>query len=133
MSSRYAMAVVVTLAMVAGCHNNKKQMTPQQVQRANANLEDARRRYQRAYPDARLGYVTSSNPEYQMVAVGQVTPADFHEGDIVTFVDADDNPLTTGRVLRVMKDELHVRYDAPQPGRRAPRQGDLMIRFKQVS
>ena len=42
--------------------------------------------------------------------------------------DTDQNPLTSGTVLRISGDALHLRYDTPEAGRRAPVIGDLAVK-----
>jgi hypothetical protein len=36
--------------------------------------------------------------------------------------------LTTGTIVRILPDSIHVRYDSPPRSGRTPRRGDVMVR-----
>jgi hypothetical protein len=130
-------ALLLTLIAVSscavGCHNGKKLDNPQVYKAVASDLAEMRTRYQRRDPATRLGLVVASNPKVDVVAVGEINPADFHVGDIVSFVDTSETPLASGTVVRKLSDSIHVRYDSPLKGSRAPREGDVMIKFRQAT
>ena len=117
------------LFAMVGC-GPKKLDTPQAYRAAAANVAEIRQRYQRRDPQTQVGLVLASNPTVRMVSVGEIDPNEFDSGDIVAFMDTSEHPLTSGRVIRRLTDSLHVEYDPPAAGRRAPREGDVMIRFR---
>jgi hypothetical protein len=124
-----ATIAAVLLFTTVGCRP-KRMDNPEVYRAAAANVAEIRQRYQRRDPQTQVGLVLAANPSVDMVAVGEVDPSQFRPGDIVSFVDTSENPLTSGRVIRVLTDSLHVRYDPPIGSRRAPREGDVMIRFR---
>ena len=75
----------------------------------------------------RVGVVIATRKQDRLVAVGQVRPADFREGQTVTFIDAQQRVLTTGTVVRVLADSVHVAYDRPVHSGREPGVGDMMV------
>ena len=123
-------SLIVTL-LVAGCRHDKPVLQPQQA--PPATVEKARQiqaAYQRAASGVVVGLVSDVNPDLYLAAVSEVAVSDFHPGDVVTFVDSNQNPVTTGSVLRIAGNALHVKYDPPRlAGGRPPKVGDLMVRF----
>ncbi len=117
---------VFAAALLVGCAPNKAAPA----ENGRAVLPSLQARYQRMYPGSRLGLVIAADPQFRLVAVGDLKPSDFRVNQIVTFIDPQENVLTTGTVVRLLPDAIHVKYDVPQPGHRAPRAGDIMIRFK---
>jgi hypothetical protein len=126
------MVVATAIATGTGCGPKKpppskpspRPATEQQVQ----TIRDA---YNRAYPDSRVGVVTGTlrHPSGYFVSVGEVSAADFREGQTVTFVDSQQRVLTTGTVVRILADQVHVLVDAPKSGGRMPGVGDVMVKL----
>jgi hypothetical protein len=83
-----------------------------------------------ADPKAIVGLVTAVLPDEMYAAVGDVDLKDFTEGEAITFIDTNKKFLTNGIVKKVTASALHVQYEAPGPGSRAPQLGDLAVRFK---
>jgi hypothetical protein len=81
-------------------------------------------------PKAIVGLVIAVLPDQMYAAVGDIDVKDFTEGEVVTFIDSNKNPLENGIIKKVTSDALHVQYEAPGPGSRAPKVGDLAVRFK---
>ncbi len=48
---------------------------------------------------------------------------------MITFLDGNQKVLTTGKVIRVLPEAVHVKYEAPATGSRAPVVNDLAVRF----
>jgi hypothetical protein len=124
------LAGVLVLGLLAvGCAPKKapSKLAPQPASaEAVQTIRDA---YFRAYPDSRVGVVTAVRPQNKLVAVGEVNGADFREGDLVTFIDAHQKVLTTGTVVRVLSDSVHVVYENPSAGGRVPLVGDIMVKL----
>ena len=128
-----ALLIVLVIApCLVGCHSGKKLDNPRVYRAVAADLAEMRTRYQRRDPATRLGLVVASNPQVDIVSVGEINTAEFHVGDIVSFVDTNETPLASGTVVRKLSDSIHVRYD-PLKGARAPHEGDVMIRFRQAT
>jgi hypothetical protein len=81
-------------------------------------------------PKAIVGLVTAVLPDQMYAAVGDVDVKDFNEGEVVTFIDSNKQPLVNGVIKKVTADALHVQYEKPATGSRAPKVGDLAVRFK---
>jgi hypothetical protein len=116
---------------LTGCASRKKQVADPSYPATANMLSQVRLHAQHADPAARVGLVTDAEPKNRLVAVSDINPADFAVNQNVAFVDSRENALTSGTVVRILSNSIHVRYDPPtRVGARAPRQGDIMIRFK---
>ena len=95
---------------------------PQTVQRI-------RDKYQQAYSESQVGVVLEALDDAPFVAVGELpAPASLRENQAVTFLDRHERVLTTGQIVRVLPDSVHVRVNSPPRGGREPRRGDVMVR-----
>ena len=127
---RFLPALLLALSL-AGCRHHKKVEGPVAPRPATEDqVTRIRETYQRIYPDSRVGVVTAVRPQDNLVKVSEVDPKDFRINDIVAFMNSNQDPLTTGVVIHLTPDGLHVRYDPPRAGRRAPENGDLAVRFR---
>ncbi len=81
-------------------------------------------------PSARVGQVDEVNPDENTASVGNIDTTGLAEGEIVTFLDGNQKPLTTGKIIRVLPGAIHVKYTAPLANGRPPIVGDLAVRFK---
>jgi hypothetical protein len=128
---RALMLLMVSAAVLAGCAR-KPPPQPDTFEPASmARLQQMRRVYEASSPDARLGLVIAINKEVEMIGVGDVNGQEFRPGDVVTFIDSRNRPIGTGTVVRVFARELHIKYDRPTASGRLPREGDVMVRFRQ--
>jgi len=80
-------------------------------------------------PEAHIGHVTEVSTGDNRAAIGEIVTDGLKEGDIVTFLDGMEKPITTGKIIRVLPDAIHVKYDAPLPDGRVPVVGDIAVRF----
>jgi len=127
-SRKLILIIFATAAVGTGCAHKKPPPSQPSPQPATAQQVQAiREAYNRAYPDSRVGVVIATRKQDRLVAVGQVRPADFREGQTVTFIDAQQRVLTTGTVVRVLADSVHVAYDRPVHSGREPGVGDMMV------
>jgi hypothetical protein len=72
--------------------------------------------------------VIATRPQDALAAIGEVKGADFQVNQVVTFIDSNQKVLTTGTVVRILPDSVHVRYVDPDGDGRAPRIGDVMVK-----
>jgi hypothetical protein len=125
--------LLLTIAIAAGCRSYPKAApVPERVEAVSPdNAEALRVAYRQQYPNSQLGVVaaTINHDHGQFVAVGGVDVSQLAIGQLVTFFDSKQRPLTNGTVVNVLPDSVHVRVDGPALGSRRPQVGDLMIRF----
>ena len=123
---RSIMSLMLLVGLATGCQNKAKQaagLPPPSPQDAAA----VRQRYMQLNANNRVGVVTAVRPESHLAAVGDVPLQDFSIGDVLTFIDAHEQPFNTGEVVNASSTSLHVKYDAK---RRAPREGELAVRLR---
>jgi hypothetical protein len=96
---------------------------------AQPYTEEIRQLLQKRNPDAMIGRVIAVLPEESLAAVAELDASRFRPGDSVQFFGTEDVELGFGRVVQVLSNAIHVRYDAPTDQRRAPVVGDLVIWF----
>src|SRR4051812_6547836 len=123
--ARLAVAgIIAMVSALAGCHGPMGVEPPANAKR----LDEIRAQFQKENPTAIVGRVADV---YQnLAAVGDVNVPDFREGDVVTFIDSKRKPMTTGKVVRMTANYVHVQFDPPKANGRAPVAGDLMVRVK---
>ena len=128
---RQTISLVMLAAVLAGCRSapKMKPSTPAPQPATPQRVEQIRQMYQRQNADIRVGLVIATLPQYRLAAVGDIPVKDIALNEIVTFIDGDENPLTTGLVVNKTEDTIHVKYDPFSPGRREPRVGDLAVRL----
>ena len=123
--------MMLVSAILVGCRKPPPPKTETFEPTSTERLQQMRRIYEASSPDARLGLVIAVNKEVEMIGVGDVNGQEFRPGDIVTFVDYRNRPIGTGTVVKVFPREVHVRYDRPTATGRVPREGDVMVKFRQ--
>ena len=69
---------------------------------------------------------TITDPPY--TAVSDLPLQEVKEGQTITFVDIQGNPVNNGTVMKVVGDSVHVKYD--KAGKRPPQKGDLAVWLK---
>lgn len=117
----------VVLGMAAGCRPKSGPPTAALPPEADASLvQQLRQSYQRIHPGTRVGLVTAVAEEVSLAAVSDIDLKSFKNGDILTFIDTNEQPFANGTVVNITDDALHVKY-TPASGGRAPRQGDLAV------
>lgn len=126
---RWQVVVVIGLvgSSLAGCGGSSRSDSMPPVDMPM--LAAARQDIQRSDPSALVGFVTEALPKERLVAVGELPVNQFRVGQVVMFVDVNQKRLTSGVVKRITTDELHIQYQPPPKDGRAPRMGDLAVRF----
>jgi hypothetical protein len=115
------------LCVLVGCRQTPQPSAPQAApspQRAAA----IREQLMQQAPNMLIGDVVEVYPQAQLAAVSNAAVERFHDGDVVTFLNAEKEPVATGQVVRIVGDQLHIRYEPAQNGR-PPQQGDLAVRI----
>ena len=119
---------LVMLCTLAGCAHRTDTAVSQPA--PPADVQAVRQAIRASDPKAIVGVVTAVLPDTSFASVGDVPVADFHVGEVVTFIDGEQHSLTHGVVKGISGDSLHVQYDKPATGGREPQVGDLAVRFK---
>jgi hypothetical protein len=126
----FAVALLLVAGAAVGCRSSNKTKASTTARPASAaDVQAIRNAYFRAYPESRVGVIIATRPQDRLVAVGQVNPSDFAQGQSVYFLDSQRHVLATGRIVRVLSDSVHAEYEPPAAGRRAPKTGDVMVRL----
>ena len=120
--------VALAAALIGGCTTTTTS-DDQPIAQPAGSLETVaqiRATYQAVNPDTRVGYVNAELPGAQLVSVTDVPVEDFRNGDAITFINAQQQVIATGRVVNVVENSVHVKYT---PGERAPGVGDVAVKF----
>jgi hypothetical protein len=128
-SKRLLPPFLLIVLLTVGCAPKRVPSQPSPQPATAEQVQSIREAYNRAYPDSRVGVVIATRKPARLVAVGEVSGNDFREGETVTFIDSKQRVLTTGTVVRVLSDSVHVQYLTPEHGRREPGVGDVMVRL----
>jgi hypothetical protein len=128
---RRLVLIAAATVVAAGCAHKKPPPPPPPAMASSDQVQAIRNAYFRAYPDSRVGVVSAvlRHKNGTFAAVGEVEGRDFHEGEVVTFIDGKQKVLATGTVVRVLPDAVHVLVDRPTGSGREPRAGDLMVKL----
>jgi hypothetical protein len=122
-----SIALIVCLSGCAATNENSNSAMPASAADAQT-VQRIRDKYARAYPESRVGVVIAVLKDEPFAAVGDLpSTSGFQLNQIVTFIDRSERVLTTGTVVRILPDSVHVRYDPPKRGGRGPRRGDIMV------
>jgi hypothetical protein len=117
-SLRWVAVCMLGVVIVGGC-SSKPEEAPAPPPSAELS-DDLVAAYRKKHPDALIGRVMAVLPEHRLVSVGDVPVVDFKIGDAVVFVSSNDQQLTSGDVVNIVKDRVHVRYADPPSGGRPP-------------
>jgi hypothetical protein len=120
--------VVAGIFFLSGCQAPVKNTTAPPADEETLRL--VRQSFTASDPTAIVGLVIAVLPDQLYAAVGDVDVKDFNEGDAISFIDSDKKFLVNGVVKKVTSDALHIQYQPPAPNSRAPKVGDLAVRFK---
>jgi len=121
--------LVLVLFAIVGCAQDKNDVpaSPQV-------LAAIRKQVTATNPQAIVAAVTAVEPGGRpFAAVGDVPTAQIHEGEPITFMDSNQNMLTHGIVRRILPNAVHVQWYPPTGGQRAPRVGDVAIRYRPIA
>jgi hypothetical protein len=117
----------IAAMLLLGCENKAREGTPASPQVVVA----IRKEITASNPDALVGVVIAVEPKGRpFAAVSDVPAEQFREGDPMTFIDSNNNQLTHGIVRRIVGNMVHVQWYPPLKDQRAPRVGDLAVRYR---
>ena len=125
---RWAAVTMLGTMALAGC-TKKVEPPPGPYVPPPGITQDTRERMLKQNPDVVFGSVVAVRTEDQLAAVADIPVDQFKSGDTVAFY-AGDQVVNVGQVLRAVNGNLHVRYNAPGVGQRAPQVGDFAVMFK---
>ena len=120
--------VVIAGLTIAGCASKPAKSTSPQASEDTLRL--VRQSMTASDPNVLVGLVVAVLPDKKYAAIGDLDMKDFHEGDPVTFIDANKKFITNGLVRHIGPDQIDVEYEMPMATSPAPQKGDLAVRFK---
>ena len=123
-----ALCGLTAICLLSGC-----QAPPKDTSAPPANDETLhliRQSFTATDPKAVVGLVIAVLPDQMYAAIGDIDVKDFSEGEVVSFIDSNKKFLVNGVVKKVTDDALDVQYEMPAADSRAPKVGDLGVRFK---
>jgi hypothetical protein len=114
----------VLIGAAMGCQSTKKE--PEAQMATPDKVAALRESIQKAQPGAQVGQVIAVIPGY--ASISDLPVQEIKEGQTITFVDIQGNPINNGTVGMVVGDAVHVKVD--KAGKRAPQKGDLAVWLK---
>lgn len=127
MSPIRLLTVLTAAALLVGCASDYQESGESGPSSLTADrVAQIRANYQSVNPDTRVGYINAVLPESNLVSVTDVPVADFANGDAVTFIDQKEQVIANGRVVNIVGNDVHVKFE---PTVRAPQLGDLAVKF----
>jgi hypothetical protein len=128
MALSLVLAYSIAAVLLGGCQTAPKATAAPPADEETLRL--IRQSFTATDPKAIVGLVVAVLPDQMYAAVGDVDVKDFTQGEAITFIDSNKKPLANGVVKKVTADALDVQYEAPIPNGRAPKVGDLAVRFE---
>jgi hypothetical protein len=125
--SRMVALCLLGAVLFSGCTREK----PPEAKAPPATIgDDVVAAYRKKHPEALIGRVMAIRPEDRLLAAGDVPVADFKRGDAVVILGAEQEQIATGDVVSIGNNWIHVQYSETAVGQRAPKLGDIVVRFK---
>lgn len=121
------MLTLAAATLVAGCQPKKPvPVGPPVVD--DTTYAELRAAFEKAKPGALVGRVASVTASESAAEIVDVPTAAFKRGQVVLFIDAEQNPLASGSVFNVTENSVMVFYTVEEGGR-APVVGDVAVRL----
>lgn len=131
MNARNILTVLFAVALFAGCTRTPKNETPNQPIGTSEWLSSYRTTVENASPGSVVGVVNAVVSSANLASVGDVPAGSLKNNMTITFVDGSGNPVVVGTVVSVNEyGNVHVKYENPIDGRRAPEVGDAAVWLK---
>jgi hypothetical protein len=129
-SCLWLIPAAVAVGLISGCRPDQQKQSPAPPSAQPASpqrIAEIREKYRQQNPGVIVGPVVDAMPQVQLVAVGDVPLDQFRRGDVVAFINLDEQPVDTGVVFDIQPHILAVKYDPPAANGRAPQVGDVMV------
>jgi hypothetical protein len=120
-----ALGLVLSGGLLAGCATNGKPVPAPQPPTAQ-QVAEMRETYKKTAPNVRVGVVSAVVADEQMAMVADFPTDKLRAGEIISFVDANDQAVAHGEIVQVLENKVAVRF---QPAVRAPVVGDAAVKF----
>jgi hypothetical protein len=131
MNRRSTLALVLAAALFTGCTRTREAENPNQPVPTSDWISSYRASIEQASPGSIVGVVNAVVAADNLASVGDVPAGSLQAKQTITFVDGSGNPLVVGQVVAVTEfGNVHVRYENPIDGRRAPQVGDVAVWLK---
>ena len=129
MINRRRMMITALALLISGCTRSQKTLAPPAPppMSSDERLAQIRQTLSRQEPTAIVAPVIETVAQARLAALGEASVDQFRVGDIITFIDSEMNVIDTGIVIKITPDQVHARYDLPDPAHREPRVGDLGV------
>jgi hypothetical protein len=121
------MLSVVAAALAVGCQT-KKPVPAGPPPMDDASYSELRAAFEKARPGSLVGRVANVSPSEQAAEIVDIPTTSFKKGQVVLFIDAQQNALASGTVFNVTDNSVMVYY-TPEEGGRAPVVGDAAVRL----
>jgi hypothetical protein len=129
MKLHHWMAIALTL-WTLGCQTTPPPATQPAPMGATAEqIQAMRAAYKAQNPAIEVGVVEDTLPSENRAQVSDVDASKFKEGNTVCFVDGSGSPLVCGSIVAITNGHLHVKYEQPSEGHRAPMKGDIAVAY----
>ena len=124
--ARLITLTLITATAVAGGCVSKPVPVPEPASPSASQVESIRLSYISAFPNARVGVVSSVLPDEPYALVTQIDTKDLKAGEIVSFIDSSESIVAHGEIIKVEADSLAIKFVAVT---RTPRTGDVAVKF----
>jgi hypothetical protein len=89
-------------------------------------VAEMRETFKKTAPNVRVGVVSAVLNDQPLAMVAEFPTDKLRVGDIITFVDANEEAVAHGYVIEILDKKIAVRFD---PVSRAPVVGDAAVKF----
>src|SRR3954469_13368256 len=125
-------ALVTCAGLVGGCRSQdpnaaSSSSSPPAPAPSAEHAAEIRQQLLQENPNALVGDVVEVLPEANLAAVGNLDVARLQVGQVLVFVDREKQPIGAGEIVRIVDNQVHVRYE-PVQGKRGPQTGDVAVR-----
>ena len=122
---RAMLGAILSVSLLAGCVSKPKSDSMSMAPSAD-QVQQIRDAYKTSFPAAKIGAVTAvlDNEPYAMV--GDIDTSTLKEGQVMTFLDASQQVIANGSIVKVDASTVAVEFDA---GARRPQVGDVAVKF----
>jgi hypothetical protein len=120
-----ALGLLMSGGLLAGCAQ-KPAPAPMPRVPTSQQVSEMRDAFKKVSPSARVGIVTAVLADQSLAMVGDFPVDGVRAGDIISFVDADEQAIAHGDVIEIRDGKVIVHFQAAA---RAPMVGDAAVKF----